>query len=210
MDLHTAEAQQIEDIKTWWRENGLSVVLGLTLGVSGIFGWRYWQGEKVERAEVASALYSELLASIQDENEMEARETADKILAEYRNTLYSVFALMSLAALAVDADDLETAETRLRQALEESGNPSLSHVIRIRLIRVLISRDQLEQANTLISGQSKSEFAANYDELLGDIKSRQGNIDAARAAYQQAINKLRADGRDVATIELKLNNIGQP
>ena len=78
------------------------------------------------------------------------------------------------------------------------------------MIRVLISRDQLEQANTLISGQSKSEFAANYDELLGDIKSRQGNIDAARAAYQQAINKLRADGRDVATIELKLNNIGQP
>ena len=121
MDLHTAEAQQIEDIKTWWRENGLSVVLGLALGVSGIFGWRYWQGEKVERAEVASALYSELLASMQDENEMEARETADKILAEYRNTLYGVFAMMSLAALAVDADDLETAETRLRQAWRKAA-----------------------------------------------------------------------------------------
>ena len=209
MDAYTSETQQIEEIKKWWRENGLSVVLGLTLGVSGIFGWRYWQSEKIESAEAASALYSDMIASLQNENQTGARETADKILAEYENTTYGVFALMSLAGLAVDDDDLAAAETHLRRALEQTGDESLSHVIRTRLIRILISRNELDQANALSKRQEQGAFAAVYDELSGDISSRQGNTEAARAAYQQAINKLLADGRDVSTLELKLNNIGQ-
>ena len=209
MDAYTSETQQIEEIKKWWRENGLSIVLSLTLGVSGIFGWRYWQSEKVENAEVASALYSDMIASLQNENGAGARETADKILAEYKNTTYGVFALMSLAGLAVDDDDLATAETHLRRALEQTGDESLSHVIRIRLIRILISRNELDQANALSKRQEQGAFAAVYDELSGDISSRLGNTEAARAAYQQATNKLRAGGHDVSTLELKLNNIGQ-
>ena len=210
MDAYTSEAQRIEEIKKWWRENGLSVVLGLTLGVSGIFGWRYWQGEQVESAEAASALYSDMIASLQNENRTGAREAADNILAEYENTTYGVFALMSLAGLAVDEDDLEAAETHLRRALEQAGDGSLSHVIRTRLIRVLISRNELEQADTLLARRDQGAFAAAYDELSGDISVMQGDSEAARAAYQQAINKMRADGQDVSTIELKLNNIGQP
>ena len=210
MDAYTSEAQRIEEIKKWWRENGLSVVLGLTLGVSGIFGWRYWQGEKVESAEAASVLYSDMIASLQNENPTGAREAADNILAEYENTTYGVFALMSLAGLAVDDDDLAAAETHLRRALEQAGDESLSHVIRTRLIRVLISRNELEQADALLARQDQGAFAAAYDELSGDISVMQGDSEAARAAYQQAINKMRADGQDVSTIELKLNNIGQP
>ena len=210
MDAYTAEAQQIEEIKKWWRENGLSVALGLTLGISGIFGWRHWQDVKIESAEAASALYSDLVASLQSEDRPGARESAEKILADYENTTYGVFALMSLAGLAVADDDPGAAETHLRRALEHSGDEALSHVIRIRLIRVLISRNELEQAAALTNRQDKGAFAADYDELQGDISIKQEDRGAARAAYQQALSTLRADGRDLATLELKLNNIGQP
>lgn len=210
MDAYTSEAQRIEEIKKWWRENGLSVVLGLTLGVSGIFGWRYWQVERVEQAEAASALYSDLVVSLQEENRTGARAAADKILSEYETTTYGIFALMSLARLAADDDDLAAAETYLRQALEQVRDESLSHVIRTRLIRVLISRNELDQADALLDRQDQGAFAAGYDELSGDISILQGDNEAARVAYQQAINKLRADGQDVSTIELKFNNIGQP
>ena len=88
MDVYTAEAQQIEEIKKWWRENGLSVVLGLTLGISGIFGWRYWQDVKIESAEAASALYSDMVASLQSEDRAGARESADEILAETPRTVF--------------------------------------------------------------------------------------------------------------------------
>lgn len=208
MDAYTAESQQIEEIKKWWRENGLSVALGLTLGISGIFGWRYWQDVKVEDAEAGSALYSDLVGSLQGEDRPEAREAAEQILADYENTIFGVFALMSLAGLAVVDDDPAAAETHLRRALEHRAAGALSDVIRIRLIRVLISQEQLEQAGALAKGRGQGAFAADYDELQGDISILQEDREAARAAYQQALDTLRAAGRDVSTLELKLNNIG--
>lgn len=209
MDAYSSETQQIEEIKKWWRENGLSVVLGLTLGVSGIFGWRYWQDVKIEQAEAASVLYSDMIAAIVNENSTAARDYADRILADYRNTTYGVFALLALARLAVVDDDLETAETHLRQALKQNKDDSFSHVIRMRLIRILISRDKLGEASSLINRQETGEFASGYDELMGDVSALQGDTESARDSYQQAINKGRSAGRDISTLELKLNNIGQ-
>ena len=209
MDAYSSEAQQIEAIKKWWRENGLSVVLGLTLGVSGIFGWRYWQDVKIEQAEAASVLYSDMIAAIVNENSTGAGDYADRILADYRNTTYAVFALLALARLAVVDDDLEAAETHLRQALKQNKDNSFSHVIRMRLIRVLISQDKLGEASSLINRQETGEFASGYNELMGDISALQGDIESARDSYQQAINKGRSAGRDISTLELKLNNIGQ-
>ena len=208
MDAYSSETQQIEAIKKWWRENGLSVVLGLTLGVSGIFGWRYWQDVKMEQAEAASVLYSDMIAAIVNENSTGARDYADRILADYRNTTYGVFALLALARLAVADDDLEAAETHLRQALKQNKDNSFSHVIRMRLIRVLISQDKLGEASSLINRQETGEFASGYNELMGDISALQGDIESARDSYQQAINKGRSAGRDISTLELKLNNIG--
>ena len=210
MDAYTSEAQQIEAIKKWWRENGLSIVLGVTLGLSGIFGWRYWQDVKVEQAESASVLYSEMIASLSNDNGAESRELADRILAEYENTTYGVFALLALARLAVADVDLVAAETHLRQALKQSTDDTFSHVIRMRLIRVLISQDKLEQASNLISRQEKSGFASGYDELMGDISVLRGEFESARNSYQQSIDKARAEGRDISTLELKLDNIGHP
>ena len=209
MDAYTSEAQQIEEVKKWWQENGLAIVLGLTLGISAIFGWRYWQGVELERAESASVLYSDMVASLQNENGTEIRDHADRILAEYEDTTYGVFAMLALARLAVADDDLDTAEAQLRQALKQSEDDSLAHVIRIRLIRVLISQDKPDEAGNLIDRQEQGAFASSYDELMGDISALQGDIEAARNSYQQSVNKTRAEGRDVSTIELKLNNIGQ-
>ena len=209
MDVYTSEAQQIAEIKKWWQENGLSIVLGLTLGISAIFGWRYWQGVKVEQAESASVLYSDMIASLQDEDRAEIRELANMILAEYEDTTYGVFAMLALARLAVTDDDLDTAEAQLRQALKQNDDDALSHVIRIRLVRVLISRNKLDEASNLVDRQEQGAFASSYDELMGDISAMQGDLEAARNSYQQSANKARAEGRDISTIELKLNNIGQ-
>ena len=211
MDPYTAEAQQVEDIKKWWREHGLSVVLGLTLCISGIFGWRYWQDAQAQRARAASALYSDMIAALQNDNDAGAREFAEQILGQYENTsYYGVFALMTLARLAVAAEDLETAGTHLHRALKQSKDDSLSHVIRLRLVRILISRGETGPASALLEQDDQGAFASAYNELLGDISVMQGDLEAARRAYQRALDKARSAGRDRTTVELKLDNIGQP
>ncbi len=208
MDVYKAEEQQIEDIKRWWRENGMSLVIGITLGISAIFGWRHWQAYKTEQAESASVLYSDMVASLRAESKTEVEDSAHKILEKYENTAYGVFAKLALAKLAVTDNELAAAEMYLREALDKNINDSFSHVIRLRLIRVLISQNKFDEADSLIAIPEKGEFAASYDELLGDVEAALGKFEAARSAYQQSINKARDSGRDISAIELKIDNIG--
>jgi len=208
LDVYTTEQQQVEEIKKWWRDNGISVVVGITLGISAIFGWRYWQDYKIERSEAASSLYTDMIISLRNDDRTEAEELADNILADYENSAYAVFTKLSLAKSAVADNDLESAENHLTWALNKDINESFSHVIRLRLIRVLISQNKLDEAGKLIAIPDKGEFSASYDELSGDINASRGDADAARDAYQQSLNKAQAGGRDISTLEIKIDDIG--
>ncbi len=208
MDVYTTEQQQIEEIKTWWRENGMSVVVGIALGIAAIFGWRYWQGYEIEQSQAASSLYTDMVVSLRSDDRADAEELADTILEEYENSAYAVFATLSLAKLAIADNDLDAAEERLKWALDKDIEASLSHVIRLRLIRVLIGQNKLDEASRLIAIQDKGTFSASYDELLGDVNAARGDRDAARDAYRQSLNRAQADGRDVSTLQIKIDDIG--
>ena len=36
------EEEQVEKLKAWLKENGLSIVMGIIIGVGGIGGYNYW------------------------------------------------------------------------------------------------------------------------------------------------------------------------
>lgn len=209
MDVYKVEDQRIEDIKSWWRENGLSIVISVALGVGAIFGWRAWQASTLEKAQAASQLHAKMVAGLRDEDNAGAKDAADEILGKYDNTAYAVFARLTLAKLAVADGELETAAAHLRGALEQNLDESFSHVARLRLIRVLLSQGELDEAERLVATPDQGEFAVNYDELRGDIKSAQGDLEAARSAYQQSFNKASGGARDVSTLEIKIDNIGR-
>lgn len=209
MDVYKVEDQRIEDIKSWWRENGLSIVISVALGVGAIFGWRAWQASTLEKAQAASQLHAKMVVALRDEDNAGAKDAADGIVEQYDNTAYAVFARLTLAKLAVADGELETAAAHLRQALEQDLDESFSHVARLRLIRVLLSQGELDAAERLADAPDQGEFAVNYDELRGDIKSAQGDLEAARSAYQQSLDKARGGARDVSTLEIKIDNIGR-
>ncbi len=210
MDIYTTEEQQTAAIKNWWRQHGLTLVVGLALGVSAVFGWRYRQGVVLEQAAAASGRYADMITLLREEKRDQAREEAAAVLAEYERTAYGVFAMLVLAKLAVEDDDLEAAETHLRRALDSTGAGPLGHVIRLRLVRTLIAREKLDEAQELADpGRDQGEFAPSYAELLGDISMLRGDAKTARDSYQQSIEAARAAGRDVSTLELKIDNIGE-
>ena len=208
MDVYKVEDQRIEDIKAWWRENGLSIVISVALGVGAIFGWRAWQASTLEKAQAASQLHGKMATALRDEDNAGAKDAAAGILEQYDNTAYAVFARLTLAKLAVADGELEDAAAHLRWALEQNLDESFSHVARLRLIRVLLSQGELDEAERLAAAPDPGEFAVNYDELRGDIKSAQGDLEAARSAYQQSLNKARGGARDISTLEIKIDNIG--
>ena len=54
------DEEQIEAIKTWWTENGKSLLFTLVLALGSISLYRVWQGQVFEDAEKASALYESM------------------------------------------------------------------------------------------------------------------------------------------------------
>ena len=40
-ELRTEE-EQVEALKSWWKENGKSLIMGVVIAVAAVFGWRGW------------------------------------------------------------------------------------------------------------------------------------------------------------------------
>ena len=61
MNTFRTEEEQLDAIKRWWRENGISTAVGVVLALGAVFGWRGWQDHQQNRAAEASAVFQQLL-----------------------------------------------------------------------------------------------------------------------------------------------------
>ena len=53
------EEEQVEQLKKWWKENGLSIVGGVVVGLALVFGWRSWQHHQLERSAHSTIILTE-------------------------------------------------------------------------------------------------------------------------------------------------------
>lgn len=65
MEAYETEEQQVEAIKSWWKENGKAVVIGGVVGIGAILGWKYYQSSQITAKETASAAYERALTALQ-------------------------------------------------------------------------------------------------------------------------------------------------
>ena len=210
MDVYTTEEQQLAAIKKWWQEHAAVAALGVALVVGAVFGWRHWQEQSRQQSAAASRDYQKIVLAVHERDYDAAEQAAEQLLREYPRGSYAVFARLLLAKIAVEEDALEAASRHLRAALKKNGDPTLEHVIRLRLARVLLAREDAAGAAELLAVGKVGDFAASYAELRGDVKARQGDVAAARAAYAAALQAARRGERDASSIEIKLNDLGRP
>ena len=208
MDVYKTDEEQIESLRKWWGENGTSIIFGLVLGLGALFGWRWWQQSKLEKEESASVLFQTLMQDSRGDDTKLTSETAEKIINQYGSTAYAVFAKLLLAKIAVENKDYNAAEQHLRWALKHAGDKSINHEIRLRLAKVLVAKEDYKGALDTLSAGDPGQFAADYNELRGDISIYQGDRDGARLAYQEAIANKRILGGNTAKLELKLDDLG--
>ena len=61
MAEHLSEEEQLESLKRWWKENGLSTVIVVVLAVGGYFGWDLWKGHRQAQTEAAAIVYQQMM-----------------------------------------------------------------------------------------------------------------------------------------------------
>jgi len=215
---HLTEEEQLEAMKRWWNENGKWVVAAVVLSVGGYFGWGAWQDHQRAQAEAASQLYTELLDTLAVQESSDEPEEADLASAQglvtelkndYADTAYAANAALIRAGWAVEDGEPDLAEQQLRWVLKQKPDEPVAEIARLRLARVLLAKDDAEAALAqLAEDPPVASLKSDYAELRGDSHLALGETQAAREAYEEALNSLagRQQTRH-ALLRGKLNNL---
>ena len=213
MDTYTDE-EQVDRIKQWWQENGVSLMVSIVVAVAAVLGWRNWQDNQQANTDAASVAYQDLLesvAALEDNNDdiqiASAVFKAESLKQQGDQSAYAHFAAFFKARQAVLDEDYVTAEEELNWVLTHKPSSQLKAIAELRLAKILVAKgDSASAIELLVDGDDE---VMNYAkaELKGDILLNDKDFADAVEAYQQAetlasMLQLRAS----QTLELKLNH----
>ncbi|AYF16205.1 hypothetical protein BBM62_01690 [Vibrio parahaemolyticus] len=204
MELYDTEEQQVEAIKDWWKENGKAVIIGAVVGLGGLFGWRYYQDTVIQASETASQSYTTAMNALQEKG-VDAQSDVQAFIESNEVKEYSVLAALQLAKAQVEAKDFAAALEQLKWAQSNTKDAALSPLISYRIARIETEMGNFDAANTELGKVTDTAWAGRIAELRGDIALRQGDKDAAYAAYTEAQQAADAS----PTLQMKLDDLAK-
>ncbi|SEN04953.1 YfgM family protein [Halomonas caseinilytica] len=211
-ELRTEE-EQIEAIKRWWKENGVSLLIGAAIAAAGVFAWKAWQDYQTGQAEAASQRYQQLLTlSSQDQVTDAARGQAEELVAslteEHGDSLYADMARLLSARLSVEGGDQAAARETLEALIADSEHAYLTGLARLRLARLQVAADEPEAALDTLDGTIPATLSAQQADIRGDAHFALGETSQARDAWREALQLAEEGERPLYGVQLKLDNLG--
>ncbi|MEN8220466.1 MAG: tetratricopeptide repeat protein, partial [Pseudomonadota bacterium] len=208
MTIYETEEEQLEAIKKWWKENGISVIGGIVIGLGLLAGWRWWHFYTDQQAQIASGIYNQVLFALEKEEIPQAEQAAGKLLSEHSGSPYAVLAALNLARQDLEKGDIDSSHARLQWVIDNSRLPELAHIARLRKARLFLSQEKVAETNSLIGGIDEATFRGAYAEIRGDIAMAQGKIDDARNAYTEAVGHMDLSSQHREWVQMKLDDLG--
>ncbi|MDE0129936.1 MAG: tetratricopeptide repeat protein [Gammaproteobacteria bacterium] len=206
MDDFLTDQQQAARVRGWVREYAPSAILAVAIGIGGYFGYTQWQVRQDRQAAEASELYEDFRAAIESDDRDSAGMLLESLVAEYEGSGYADHARLLMAKEYVDTTQPSRAEQELQAVIETTSNGDLRQLARLRLARVYLYMDRpddgLEALNTDVHSPAWLQLT---EDMRGDLHQALGQTEAARAAYQAALE--HGGQIDAAWIRLKLDHL---
>lgn len=207
MEIYNTEEQQVEAIKRFWKQNGISIIAGVVIGLAGLYGFRFYQAQQVATIQGQSSQYAALIEKI-------AAEGADKsawlieaqtFIEANPGSSYAVLTALLAAKEAVMAKEYPVAEKQLAWVVANTKSPEIIAVASLRLARVQTEQANYEAALSTLTATLPKSFIAQQQELKGDVLLKSGDEVKAKAAYQAALAAAE-DGKN-PLLQVKLNEL---
>ncbi|MCC7486124.1 MAG: tetratricopeptide repeat protein [Burkholderiales bacterium] len=210
MAYNLEEQEQIAAIQSWWKQYGNLVVIAATaalLTIAAFQGWRTYRGTQTA---AALALYEQLDGARRDGEQKKVIDIAREIGNRYGATPYAVLAAFAGASAAFASGDLAAAGERLRWVIDNAREEETRDLARLRLAGVLLDEKKHAEALALMERKPVESMTGLYAEMRGDILTADGRPADARGAYQLALDRSEPGSTYRATIQLKLDALGEP
>lgn len=204
MEVYSTENEQVDAIKQFFKNYGLTIVLAAVIGFGGVFGWKYWQSHQTNRLQESAGAFatvSEALAKPTPEN----IALAEKFVTD-TNDIYGALASLELAQIAIDANDLVNGERHLTNAVAKVKNDAFADMLNLRLARVQLALDKTDAALVSLEQVKGKAWNGMKNYIRGDVLAKKGDNAGATTAYRSALTDENA-GAIRSLVELKLNNL---
>ena len=169
MDDNLTDQQQAEIVKKWLKDNGMSILLSIALGISGYFGLQFYQKDKLRDYENASRLYAEIEFALRQQRITQAQNLLQEMDNNFSGSPYQYQSHLALAKLHMDSLDYDSAIIQLEFVMENTSDESFRHISRLRIARIMVEQKQLDEA----LGQIERQFGSGTVMRMGEKKLEQ-------------------------------------
>ena len=202
------EQEELEALQKWWKENGKAIVLGLVIGLGGVFGWTTWQNRVAATAERVSVDYQSMVEMAAAGDHLEALRRVEQIIQDHPDSEYAALSGLLGAKSALAAGRAEDATRLLGWVIENAALAEIRDVARVRSAQLLLDQGKQDPGLTMLANVDTPAFAAAVEELRGDIFVDDGQSDAAAKAYAAALASDAIGSGARARVKMKLDDLG--
>jgi predicted negative regulator of RcsB-dependent stress response len=202
------EYEQGERVRAWLRNNASSLIGGVALGLAGLGGWQWWQGQQDQKLVEAAAEYQVFSKAVEAEDDAKAAAHATSLAQAFPNSPYPLLAALRRAEGLHSQGKDEEALKLLDGAAAAKADPVLVELARLRAARLLAGMGKHEDALKRLDAMGDTSFPAVAAEIRGDAEMALGRRDAARASYEKALASLDIAAPTRPMVEMKLTDAG--
>ena len=204
---YLTEQEQIQQLKNWIKQYGLTILLGIFIALLLSSGWRFWQHRHDKILRHASAVYDEMIAMRAQNNAKGTVTQATKLLTHYPKTPYADMAAFMLARDHAMNHKYQEAITQLNWVIDHSKESAVRDIARVRIARLLITEKKPDEALALLNKVTTKSFSGLANEVRGDAYLARQDVVAARKAYQLALEELPNAEVSRPILEMKYDNL---
>lgn len=206
--LDLQEQEQLEALKTWWKDNRAQILGALLIVVIATGGWWGWQYYQSKQSTGAATLYQQLIEQLASNDTKRINDAAAAVTNKFGSSIYAARAELLAARANEQANDPARAKTELRWVIDNAGETTIKDVARLRLAALLLDEKKYQDALSLLDAKHTDSFDGLYSDLKGDVLSAQGKIEAARSSYNLAYEKIAPQSMYRSLIQMKLDALG--
>ncbi len=199
------EHEQSELVQQWLRQNGLSIFVGIAIGLVGIFGWQQWNKHKAEHLTAAADLYQQAQTAVATGKTDSASALTEQLIKDYADTTYAMFAVSDRAQRQVQAKELDKAIESLNWAEAHASDAELKALAQLRIAKVLLAQDKAADALAALDRMPPKSYEGVAQELRGDVLVKLGRPDDARKAYEAAKSALGENAPQ--SVQMKIDDL---
>jgi len=199
--------EQSELVQKWLRQNGLSIVVGIAIGLVVIFGWQQWRKHQANHQADAAEIYAQVQTAVAVGQATGAEALTSELMKDYADTPYALFAVSDRAQQQAQANQLDKALVSLDWAEQHATAPALKALVQLRTARVQLALGNTTQALAALDRMPPKSYEGMSQELRGDVLVKLGRPDDARKAYQAAEAALGGDAQQGGDLQMKIDDL---